>query len=204
MTGEIRTARVAGPAPPLPRCADCGERLPTDAKFCPACGVAIGVAIAPLATHRSTRVSLGFISGVKFGAGFVIGAGLVGLAASLLGLVLAASLIGAMLSGLTKGSADLITDPHRFDGTGAATSVPIRLSGTVDVEWSANTTSTEGCWHRAAVTREDRAINSETVVDQQITQATSGTYVLRGLPDARYLIDVGSTCSWSFRLKPRS
>lgn len=46
MTGDIHTARVAGPAAPLPRCGDCGERMPTDARFCPSCGAAYGLATA--------------------------------------------------------------------------------------------------------------------------------------------------------------
>lgn len=201
MTGDIRTARVAGPAAPIPRCSDCGAPMPTNANFCPSCGAAYGFQATK---SREITVSVGFGSGLKFGVGFALGAALVGLVGWLIGILIVASVIGSFLSGLMSGSANLMTDPHRFEGTGQATSEPLRLAGTIDVEWTANTPSSQGCWHRAAVTREDRAINSEIVVDQQITQATSGTYVLRGLPDARYLIDVGSTCTWSFRLQPRS
>jgi hypothetical protein len=202
MTGDIRTARVAGPAAPLPRCSDCGARMPTDAKFCPSCGAAFGFASE---RPRDIKVSVGFGSGLKFGFGFPIGAAVVGFIAWLIGVVVFTSMLAAFLSGLGGTAATVMADPHRFAGSGQATSEPIRLAGTVDVEWTADiATSGQACWHRAAVNREDRAINSEIVVDQQVTQGTSGTYTLRGLPDARYLIEVETTCSWSFRLLPRT
>jgi hypothetical protein len=176
--------------------------MPSEAKFCPSCGAAFGFAPA---RSRDIRLSVGFASGLKFGFGFAIGAAVVGFVAWLIGVVVVASMIGTFLSGLGGTAGTVVADPHRFSGSGQATSEPIRLAGTVDVEWTADiSTSGQACSHRAAVNREDRAINSEVVVDQQIAQGTSGTYTLRGLPDARYLIEVASSCLWSFRLLPRT
>lgn len=97
MTGDIRTARVAGPAAPVPRCSDCGERMPADARFCPSCGAAFGLAGTGA---REVRISVGFGSGLKFGFGFAIGAAVVGFIAWLIGVVVFTSMLAAFLSGL--------------------------------------------------------------------------------------------------------
>jgi hypothetical protein len=198
MTAEPPPIRVGGPAPPARRCSDCGTRLPPDARFCPSCGTSFGmVATRPAELRVTTTVGAGF----RFGIGFFIAAAVFATAWTLVSLVLFGAFLGALTSGLSGLTS---TGAQRFDGTGDQTSTPFRLSGSTEVSWQATPTGAEGCRHRAALSKADRPISSEVVVDATLTAAESGTYTAVGLPAADYVLGVASTCKWSFRLSAKA
>lgn len=188
MTGDAQAARVAGPAASSARCGECSERMPDGAKFCPSCGAAYGLSEA-----RSTAmvVRLGVGSGFRFGLGFFLATALFGAISFLVSVLLVGGLIAALIAGVSGAST---SGSSTFQGVGTAKSEPIQLAGNVDLTWTAAPPPDQGCWHRAAVTSADTTTNTEVVVDQQVDKSISGTYVLRGLPAATYIIDVGSTC----------
>lgn len=190
--------RVAGPSPLTTRltlCASCSAELPFEARFCPSCGASRSGSIAEPQGSSDLRMSIGVASGFKFGVGFALGGLAVGAVAWLLSLF-----ILNVASGLLSGS----TGASTFSGTGTARSQAVQLEGDVDVSWTANAVSAEECRHRAAIYFEGRPNDREVVVDQQVSKAASEVHVLYGLAASQYILDVESTCEWSFRFKPRS
>ncbi len=196
MTGAVPPIRTAGPAPPQLRCHACQEPLALGARYCAACGASTAPT-APPSNDVSMRLGVG--SGFRFGVGFFIAAALFGVISFLVSLLLAGSLVGLLLGGVATMTS---TGASAFEGSGSARSEPFRLAGDVDVEWRATAPATP-CHHRALVIRDERALAREAIVDQDIETTESGTYVLRGLVDAGYIIEVDSDCAWSFRLRPR-
>ena len=197
MSVEPPPIRVSGPAPPARRCAECGARLPAEARFCPSCGTPFEmVAARPAELRVNTTVGAGF----RFGIGFFIAAAVFAIAWTLLSLLLFGAFFGALASGISGLTS---TGAQRFDGTGDQTSAPFRLSGSTNVSWQASPTGAEGCRHRAALSRADRPISSEVVVDKTVTAADSGTYTAVGIPAGDYVLGVASTCNWSFRLSAK-
>ena len=198
MTTEPPPIRVpAGPAAPPARCSDCGARLPLDARFCPSCGAAYGLAAAKQSEVRlNTTVGAGF----RFGMGFFLAAAVFSIIASVVSLLL----LGAFVSAITGSIAGLgSTGSSSFDGSGNAKSTPFHLNGDVEVAWTATAPGSAACRHRGALTRADRPIASEIVVDLTVTTQQAGNYTAVGLPEAEYILDIGSTCGWTFRLTPR-
>lgn len=195
MSSEPPPIRVAGPAPPPMRCPECGARRVVDAKFCPECGTAFSsVADRP----TTVRVDSGIGAGFRFGIGFFLAAAIFALISWFISLLLVGAFVGALASGISGLNT---IGAQRFDGTGNSTSSPFRLSGTIEVAWRANPTSSEPCWHAAIFTRPDRPGWSEILVNEPaLSAAKSGTYAAVGLPAADYVLDVSTTCSWSFRL----
>ncbi len=188
--------RVPGPAGPAPRCTECGALRAIDARFCPECGTAYSPAAA---RPTKVRADMGVGAGFRFGIGFFLAAALFSVIASLVSLLL----LGAFVSAITTSIAGLgSTGSSSFDGSGNAESTPFRLKGDVKVAWTATAPGSAACRHRGALTRADRPIASEIVVDLAITTQQSGTYTAVGLPEADYVLDIGSTCGWTFRLTP--
>ena len=194
MTVEPPPIRVAGPAAPPRRCPDCGTRLPAEAQFCPSCGAAFQV-VAARPGGRRPNATVG--DGFRFGIGFFLAAAIFAVAWTIVSVLLFGAFLGALASGLSSLNS---TGAQRFDGTGDQTSAPFHLSGTTDVTWQASPPAAEGCRHRAVLSRADRPIASEVVIDTTVTGAQSGTYQAVGLPAADYVLGVASTCNWSFRL----
>ena len=198
MTSPVPPIRTpAGPAAPPSRCRECGEVLPADARFCAACGASQSPsAVKP----GEVPVRLGVASGFRFGVGFLLAAALFGVVSFLVSLVVAGSLFALLLGGVTSlGS----TGASTFEGSGTTRSEPFRLSGDVEVTWQATTISPAGCHLRAHVALDATTPARELVADLDVATAESGTYLLRGLREADYLIDVDSDCHWSFRLSRR-
>ena len=197
MTPVPPPIRVPGPAGPPPRCVECGATKLTGARFCPECGSAYSPAAArPTKVRADTGIGTGF----RFGVGFFLAAALFSIVASLVYLVL----IGAFISAMTASIAGIgSTGSSNFDGSGNAKSTPFHLKGDVEIAWTATAPGSGSCRHRGALTRADRPIASEIVVDLTITTQQSGTYTAVGLPEADYLLDIGSTCDWIFRLTPK-
>jgi hypothetical protein len=194
MTSQPPPIRVGGPAPPARKCSDCGTTLPPEARFCPSCGASFAV-VAPRSAELRVNTTVG--AGFRFGLGFFIAAAVFAIAWTLVSLVLFGAFLGALASGLSGLTS---TGAQRFEGTGDQISTPFRLSGTTEVTWQASPASAEGCRHRAALSKADRPISSEVVVDATLTAAETGTYTAVGLPAADYVLGVASTCKWSFRL----
>lgn len=188
--------RVPGPAAPRRRCSDCGAPVSPDASFCSGCGAAFG----GLATRPTeVRVNTGIGAGFRFGIGFFLAAVVFSIVASILSILLAGAFITALTSGI-QGAVS--TGSSRFEGSGNARSAPFHLAGNVDLTWTAEPTPTGPCRHLAALTRSDRPIASETIVDQAVSASSSATHRAIGLPEADYVIDVVSTCGWTFRVTP--
>jgi hypothetical protein len=193
---DIRTTRVAGPAPPAPRCADCGSALPPAARFCPSCGATAGV----MGPAPETPVALGYRSGFRFGVGFSIGAGLVGLIAGFIGYVIAGWLIGSIITSI----ASVTSTPQRFEGSGSATSGILRLSGDTTVDWSAAPIDGTSCRVQGVLARQASSLHSQVIVDREVTTPTEATYSLPSLLPDGYVLTVASTCQWSFRFHSAS
>jgi hypothetical protein len=198
MTPEPPPIRVAGPAPAPQRCAECSARRPADARFCPDCGTAYGpVAARPTRVRADTGVGAGF----RFGIGFFLAAAVFSVVASIVSLLL----VGAFAAAITESISGLgSSGSSTFAGAGDAKSAPFHLKGDVKVAWTATATGSGSCGHRADLTRADRPIASEIVVNQSISTPQSGAYKAVGLPEADYVLNVGSTCSWTFRLTPET
>ena len=194
MTPEPPPIRVAGPAAPPRRCPDCGTRLPAEAQFCPSCGAAFQVVAA---RRGGTRPNATVGDGFRFGIGFFLAAAIFVVIWTVVSVLLFGAFLGALTSALTS------TGAQRFDGSGDQTSAPFHLSGSTEVSWQASPTGAEGCRHRAVLSRADRPIASEVVVEAAITAAQSGKYTAIGLPAADYILGVASTCTWSFRLSAK-
>ena len=146
------------------------------------------------------RADTGVGAGFRFGIGFFLAAALFSVIASLVSLLL----VGAFVNAITTSVAGLgSTGSSSFDGSGNAKSMPFHLKGDVEVAWTATAPGSAACRHRGALTRADRPIASEIVVDLAITTEQSGTYTAVGLPEADYILDIGSTCGWTFRLTPK-
>lgn len=193
MALEPPPIRVHGPAAPLLRCGDCGERIPADARYCASCGAAYGLVAA---RHDETRVSIGVASGFRFGLGFFVAAALFGVISFLMSILVAGTLVGALVAGFT-GLAS--TGASTFQGVGDARSQPLRLSGDIEIAWTASDPDGGGCQINAVAVRADREIAREAFLDLAVTTQESGTYALRGLVDADYVIQVDSDCAWTFR-----
>jgi len=144
------------------------------------------------------RLSIGFASGFKFGVGLALGGLVVGTVVTLVTIVLTGAVISSFLSGLGSSGAST------FNGTGTAMSQPVQLHGDVDVTWTAAPASSGECRHWAAVYVPDRPIDREVLVETQVSSASSGTHVIYGLAPSQYVLDVKSTCAWTFKLTPRS
>lgn len=198
MTSEPPPIRVAGPAPPPRTCVECGARLPTDARFCPSCGAGYAMTVLkPAEVRMNTTIGAGF----RFGIGFFLAAVVFAIAWAVLSLMIFGAFISAIASGLSgMGS----TGAQRFDGTGDQISSPFHLSGSTEVAWQASPVGTESCRLQAILSRADRPIAAEIVVDQTLTSARSGTYTAVGLPAADYVLSVTSPCTWSFRFAAKS
>lgn len=172
--------------------------MPTDARFCQSCGAAHGLAATkPTEVRLNTTVGTGF----RFGIGFFLAAAVFVIVWALVSLLVFGAFIGAVASGISGLTS---TGAQRFEGAGDETSSAFPLSGTIEVAWQANPTGTDSCRHRAILSRADRPIASEVLVDQTLTGAQSGTYTAVGLPATDYALDVASTCTWSFRFSPKS
>lgn len=185
--------RTPGPAAPPPRCGDCGERIPAAARFCPSCGAANGDQARP----EANRVTIGVGSGFRFGVGFFLAAGLFGVISFIVSLFLAGTLVGALIAGLAGLTT---TGASTFQGSGEALSEPFRLSGDVEIAWTATDADGGGCRIKAVAYRADRTIAREVFLDRAVATEERGTYTLRGLIDADYVIDVDSDCAWTFRV----
>ncbi len=197
MTLEPPPIRVAGPAAPPRRCPDCGTRVPADAQFCPSCGAAFQVVAArPGGTRPNATVGDGF----RFGIGFFLAAAIFAIAWTIVSVLIFGAFLGALASGLSGLSS---TGAQKFDGSGDQTSAPFHLSGSTEASWQASPTGAEGCRLRAVLSRADRPIASEVVIDTTVTAAQSGKYTAVGLPPADYILGVASTCIWSFRLSAK-
>jgi len=194
MTLEPPPIRVPGPAAPPLRCGDCGERIPSDARFCPSCGAAYGIAAA---RHDGTRVSVGVGSGFRFGLGFFVAAALFGVISFLVSILVAGTLVGALVAGFTGVAS---TGASTFQGAGDARSQPLRLSGDVEIAWTASDPDGGGCQIDAVAVRAGREIAREALLDLAVATQEAGTYVLRGLIEADYVIQVDSDCAWTFRV----
>lgn len=186
--------RVSGPAPAPLRCRECGERRTAEARFCANCGAS---STYPPAQVSEMRVSIGVGSGFRFGAGFFLAAAVFGVVSFLASLLVAGTLVGALFAGIGGLTS---TGASTFEGSGNAISQPQRLSGDVEIAWTASDQDGGGCQIRAAVARADRPIAREAILDLAIATQDRGTYALRGLSDADYTIDVASDCGWTFRV----
>lgn len=196
MTSEPPPIRVAGPAPPRMRCPECGARRAVDANFCPECGIAFA---AVTDRPAKVRVDAGVGAGFRFGIGFFLAAAVFSVIASIVSILLAGAFVGAITASISGlGS----TGSSSFAGSGEAKSAPVHLKGDVQVAWTATAPGSGTCGHRAALSRADRPIASEIVVDQTVTTPQSGTYNAVGLPEADYVLDIRSSCGWTFRLTP--
>ena len=189
---------MRGPSPVTTKvtlCASCSAELPFKAQHCPSCGAAREEEKVAPAAAPPTAPAVGTAAGFRFRLGFAAGA-LIIAALAWLGFN---ALQGAD-GGITFGSPMAST----FEGSGSATSEPVRLGGEIDVDWTARPNSPAGCRMRAVLQVASNPNEREVLVDgETITEAT-GTHVLYGLIDNDYVIDVASNCDWSFRLKPRS
>ena len=194
-------SQVSGPAPITTKvtlCASCHAELPFKATRCPSCGAPRDEPKDPLATTvpaASVASAVGTAAGFRFGIGFALGA------------LAIAALVWLGVSALQGGNGSIAFGSPTasvFNGSGSTTSEPVRLVGVVDVEWSARPSSTAACRIRAVLRIAARPSDHEVLAEQvSITEAT-GTHVLYGLVDNDYVIEVDSTCDWTFRLKPRS
>jgi hypothetical protein len=150
-----------------------------------------------VATPAEVAMRLGVASGFRFGVGFLLAAALFGAISFLISLVVAGSLFALLLGGVTSLGA---TGASTFEGSGTARSEPFRLSGEVEVTWQATTTSSSPCHLRALVVLQAATPARELIADADVATTDSGRYLLRGLREADYVIDVDSDCQWSFRL----
>lgn len=190
-------SRVAGPSPVTTRltlCASCAATLPPKAKRCPTCGASRPGEPEPAVVSPALTFGLGVTTGFKFGAGLAIGAVVVAALAWL-----GTTWLLGPAQNLTLGS----PEASMFSGTGSATSEVVHLTGTVDVAWTAGPGSASECRHRALIHGASRPNDAEVIVDRDVLSDTSGAHVLYGLVDTDYVIDVDSSCQWTFRFKPR-
>lgn len=168
--------------------------MPPDARFCATCGAA---ASAASARADESRVAIGVGSGFRFGVGFFLAAALFGVISFIVSILVAGTLVGALFAGITGLTS---TGASTFQGSGDALSEPFRLSGDIEIAWTAVDPDGGGCQIRAVAYRADRTIAREALLDLAVTAPESGTYVLRGLIDADYIIEVDSDCAWTFRV----
>jgi hypothetical protein len=105
-------------------------------------------------------------------------------------------LIALRITGIPSGAST-------FSGTGSEVSVPLDLGGDINVAWEARPASSPECDHYAEIHLADRSATRDIVVTEHITVPSAGSRLVAALPRDRYVIDVRSTCDWSFRLDPR-
>lgn len=211
---SIRASQVSGPAPITTKvtlCAICQAELPFKAQKCPSCGAArtelkrppvaivsplqAAAAIDDQSNGRSAPV-VGTATGIRFGIGFALGA-LVIVGLAWLAINAAQGAGGVIAFDLKIGSPTVAT----FNGSGPATSEPFRLGGDVDVEWTVSPNDPNGCRIRAILRVASNPSEYQVLVDGNTATQTSGTQAIDHMIDNQYLIDVDSTCSWSFRVK---
>jgi hypothetical protein len=124
--------------------------------------------------------------------------------------------LGMLLFGLVVGGAVLmavgiangaITWPfadkaQRFEGRGPAESVPLRLGGSIRIEWSASPITPAACRIGARLgAQQDPGVDLEivtTLVDRQEAAGTPRTFELASRAD--YVLRVESDCLWSIRV----
>jgi hypothetical protein len=75
-------------------CAFCGAIRPPNARFCPSCGAGYEQGM-PRAVGRDTEFGMSIWAAIKLGAGFSIGAGIVGLAGTIVYLLGLAAVLDA-------------------------------------------------------------------------------------------------------------
>jgi hypothetical protein len=207
---------VGGPAPITTRvtlCAICQADLPFKALKCPSCGaprterkrppapiVSALQAAAAIGEPPSAQAArtVGTSAGFRFGIGFALGA-LVIVAIAWLAINAAQGELGD-ISDLNIGLPAVVT----FSGSGSATSEPFRLRGDVDVDWTARPRASTGCRMRAVLHVASTPTEYQALIDGETLTETSRTQALKALIDNDYVIDVDSTCDWSFRFKSQS
>jgi hypothetical protein len=89
-------------------------------------------------------------------------------------------------------------------GTGISKSKPFHLAGNYAVTWTAQSSSSVGCYHGADLQRADGTAMFETLVNEVFSDAKShtGSTNLYNLDDAQYYVDASSGCAWSFTFNP--
>jgi hypothetical protein len=89
-------------------------------------------------------------------------------------------------------------------GTGISKSKPFHLAGNYAVTWTAQSSSSVGCYHGADLQRADGTTMFETLVNESISDAKphTGATNLYNLDDAQYYVDASSGCAWSFTFTP--
>ncbi len=205
-------SRVKGPSPITTRitlCTSCSAELPFKAEHCPSCGAArpdlnrvpgsAGPAAPPPATVGApSALAVGTSAGFRFGIGFALGA-LVIVALAWLAINAAQGKGGDISFDLVIGSPTVTT----FSGSDSATSTLFRLRGDVDVDWTARPGSPDGCRMRAVLRVASTPSEYQVLVDGETLTETSRTQSLQALIANDYVIDVASTCEWSFRFTHR-
>jgi len=204
---------VSGPAPITTKvtlCAICQAELPFKALKCPSCGAprtelnrppapivsalqAAAAVDAPPTAPASPAV--GTSAGFRFGVGFALGALVIAALAWL-----AFNALQGTGGGISLGSPIVST----FSGSGSATSEVVHLSGEIDVDWTTRPIGPAACRIRAVLQVALKPTELQVLVDGEIITEATGTQATGRLIDNDYLIDVDSTCGWTFRLKPRS
>ena len=142
---------------------------------------------------------VGTTSGFRFGLGFALGA-LVILAAAWLALLVLRNPGGEVSLDLNLGSQPSAV----FSGSGSATSEPFHLGGNVDVDWTARPIESTGCRMRAVLRVDTRGSEYQVLVDGETAMEVNRTQSLDKLVSNNYVIEVDSTCDWSFSFKSRS
>lgn len=209
-------SQVSGPAPITTKvtlCAVCHAELPFKALRCPSCGAprteqkrtpppivsalqaAAGVDDSPTAPAPP---AVGTATGFRFGIGFALGA-LVIVALAWLVINAAQGEGGVIAFDLSIGQPTVAT----FSGSDSATSVPFRLRGDVDIDWTARPASPDGCRMRAELRVASTPSEYQVLVDGETLTETSRTQSLQALIANDYVVDVASNCEWSFRFTHR-
>jgi hypothetical protein len=133
--------------------------------------------------------------------GFGIALGMLLFSAVLLGIVVFA--IGFANGQITWPFAD---PAQKFEGTGPADSVPLRLEGSVAVEWTASPANPVACRFGASLLAQGDPMFAEriasTLVDRTESSGVPRALVLVRRSD--YYLHVESDCSWAVRLISRS
>ena len=142
---------------------------------------------------------VGATSGFRFGLGFALGA-LVIAAAAWLVIIVLRSPGGEVSLDLNLGSPPSAV----FSGSGSAMSEPFHLGGDVDVDWTARPIDLATCRMRAVLRVDTRRSEYQVLIDGETATEVTRTQSLAKLISNNYVIEVDSTCDWSFRFKSRS
>jgi hypothetical protein len=152
----------------------------------------------PASVGAPSAPAVGTATGFRFGIGFALGA-LVIVALAWLAINAAQGKGGDISFDLIIGSPTVAT----FSGSDSATSIPFRLRGDVDVDWTARPASPDGCRMRAVLRVASTPSEYQVLVDGETLTETSRTQGLQALIANDYVIDVASNCDWSFRFTHR-